>query len=124
MANILNTGTVVATSNPQANIEQVANTTQTATNTVSPITIPIQIQPQLATDTQQATNNNNLENLQTDATQGINSAPTPQAYNTNKNNTSVVDFNQIYSSYQSTFGTNTANKINTSNTTRQWNKKD
>lgn len=130
----LNTGrTVVATSNPQTNIEQVQpNTqpvvqnnpinnqvnanTQTATqnsqnNAINPITIPIQIQPTVATQTQQQTSQNtNIQPLQAQQVQTRTtselSAPTPQTYQGQNTNNNVVDFNQIYSSYQSNFGTN------------------
>ncbi len=116
MANtFLNTGSVVATSNPQANIEQVNNTatqpvqnnnSQNSASGISPITIPIQIQPQIATaSTQPITGTNNIQNLQTNTNQAS-SAPTPQTYNPTNTNTNVVDFNQIYKSYQSAYGNN------------------
>lgn len=120
MANtFLNTGSVVATSNPQANIEQVNNAatqpvqnnnSQNSASGISPITIPIQIQPQIATaSTQPITGTNNIQNLQTNTNQAS-SAPTPQTYNPTNTNTNVVDFNQIYKSYQSAYGNNkTAN---------------
>ena len=132
----LNTGrTVVATSNPQTNIEQVQpNTqpvvqnnpinnqvnanTQTATqnsqnNAINPITIPIQIQPTVATQNQQqTTQNSNIQPLQTQQVQtrttSESSAPTPQTYQGQNTNNNVVDFNQIYSSYQSNFGNNSS----------------
>lgn len=133
----LNTGrTVVATSNPQANIEQVqantqpvvqnnptsttnqANTTvqpttqtqQSQSNAINPITIPIQIQPTVATQNQQQTQNQIVQpeqNLQrTTTSTAETSAPTPQTYQGQNTNNNVVDFNQIYSSYQSSFGNN------------------
>ena len=120
MANtFLNTGSVVATSNPQANIEQVNNAatqpvqnnnSQNSASGISPITIPIQIQPQIATaSTQPITGTNNIQNLQTNTNQAS-SAPTLQTYNPTNTNTNVVDFNQIYKSYQSAYGNNkTAN---------------
>lgn len=140
MANtFLNTGrSIAATSNPTNNIEQLNNTannvqqpiqqvaqtqnTQTnANNTINPITIPIQIQPQIAsTNVQPNTNTqtNNIRTLQTNNVQQentSNTAPTPQAYNANNTNTNIVDFNQIYSSYQNSFGNNqTSNNSNTS----------
>lgn len=130
MANtFLNTGrTVVATSNPQSNIEQVQTNTQSVVenssttnqgnntvqqtqtsqnNAINPITIPIQIQPTVATQNQQ----NPQAEVQTLQTQGRTSnaktsAPTPQTYQGQSKNNNVVDFNQIYSSYQSTYGNN------------------
>ena len=130
MANtFLNTGrTVAATSNPETNIEQVNNANQNIpvnaqqpvqtpqsnqSNAISPITIPIQIQPQVAQTTTNQTNNN-VQQLQTNSSQQkrVSAAPTPQTYNTSNTSNNVVDFNQIYSSYQSTFG----NNQNTNNT--------
>ena len=135
MANtFLNTGrTVVATSNPQANVEQVqpnnqisvqnnpnVNTQQGQTqntqssNAINPITIPIQIQPTVATQNQQQVQpQTNVQPLQvqsrnSDVTTTGNSAPTPQTYQGNNTANNVVDFNQIYSSYQSSFGTNSS----------------
>lgn len=147
MANVfLNTGrTVRATSNPQANVEQVQPTNtavqpvqqnntnnvnnanisqgqnggQQQSNSINPITIPIQIQPQIAQTgqtTQQGTNNqqNNIQTLsaqpeQRNVSPASNSAPTPQTYQGQNTNNNVVDFNQIYSSYQSAFGSNSSN---------------
>lgn len=129
----LNTGrTVVATSNPQANIEQVQPNTQAVTqnttnnqvntntqpatqnsqnNAINPITIPIQIQPTVATQTQQQpSQNTNIQPLQAQQVQtrttSESSAPTPQTYQGQNTNNNVVDFNQIYSSYKSNFGNN------------------
>jgi len=118
MANTyLNTG--IASSNPQANINQVnnsmpdslqavkpdslqaSNNPRNLNNTINPITIPIQIQPQV---TQTDTNTRPNTNLQTNN----NVTSTPQTYNNNASN-NVVDFNKIYSSYQSAYGTNPAN---------------
>lgn len=109
---------IQATNNPVANVEQVnqnnvgtqpiqpAQQTQSNTNSVSPITIPIQIQPQIAsTGYSQNTGTNNIQSLQTN-NQNVSAAPTPQTYNANNTNTNVVDFNQIYSSYQSQYGNN------------------
>ena len=132
----LNTGrTVVATSNPQANIEQVQPNTQpvvqnnttnnqvnantqpstqnSQNNAINPITIPIQIQPTVATQTQQQTSQNtNIQPLQAQQVQtrttSESSAPTPQTYQGQNTNNNVVDFNQIYSSYQSNFGNNSS----------------
>ena len=113
----LNTGrTVAATSNPVNNVNQVSNnpvnqvqTTTPAQNTqpqaqsqqaINPITIPIQLQPQVVSAAPAQT-----QPVQTrQATQ--NAAPTPQTYNANNTNSNVVDFNQIYSSYQSQYGNN------------------
>lgn len=131
----LNTGrTVAATSNPVNNVNQVSNnpinqvqTQQTSqpvqsSNAISPITIPIQLQPQIASTTPTQNNNTtNVQNLQTGNTQQANTqqpntAPTPQTYNSNNTNNNVVDFNQIYSSYQSQYGNNnqSTNNIGTS----------
>lgn len=131
----LNTGrTVVATSNPQANVAQVqpnnANvqptqpnnvqqnnqTVQSNNNAINPITIPIQIQPTVANQNQgqqQVQPQTNIQSLQTqsrnsDVTPANNPAPTPQAYQGQNTNNNVVDFNQIYSSYQSAFGNNSS----------------
>ena len=131
----LNTGrTVVATSNPRANVAQVqpnnANvqpiqpnnvqqnnqTVQSNNNAINPITIPIQIQPTVANQNQgqqQVQPQTNIQSLQTqsrnsDVTPASNPAPTPQAYQGQNTNNNVVDFNQIYSSYQSAFGNNSS----------------
>ena len=133
----LNTGrTVRATSNPVENVNQVSNNpinqtqqvaqptqtsnvqTQTQQNTsaINPITIPIQIQPQIASTTPVQNNTNNVQALQTNnnvQARQTNSAPTPQTYNANNTNTNVVDFNQIYSSYQSQYGNNNQSTSNT-----------
>lgn len=128
----LSTGrSVVATNNPVENVNQVSNNpvnqvqniqpvqqtqnTQTQQNSsaINPITIPIQIQPQIApTGASTTTANNNIQALQTNNTQQANAAPTPQTYNPNSANSNVVDFNQIYNSYQSQYGNNN-NKNNT-----------
>lgn len=132
----LNTGrTVRATSNPQQNVQQVqpnaqtvvqnnptsttnqANTTaqqttQTAqNNAINPITIPIQIQPTVATQNQpqtvQAQPNQTLQrSANTSTAQAGNAAPTPQTYQAQNTNNNVIDFNQIYDSYQSQYGNN------------------
>lgn len=135
MANTLLTTnrTLSATSNPQNNVNMANNTTATGqqvnsnvngtqgiqnnqaaqgqSNNISPITIPIQIQPQIATQQPvQSTNaGDNVRNLETNnQTQTtVQSAPTPQTYQA-PTNTNVVDFNQIYSSYQSQYGNNSA----------------
>ena len=131
----LNTGrTVAATSNPVSNVNQVSNnpvnqvqTQQTApvqntqvqpqvgqnTSAINPITIPIQIQPQITSAAPIQNNTNNVQSLQTN-TQQTNTVPTPQTYNANNTNSNVIDFNQIYSSYQSQYGNN--NQTTTNNT--------
>lgn len=117
MANtFLNTG--IATSNPEANVNQINN--QVAQNTpingaqnntpgqINPITIPIQIQPQIG-QTQPTNNIQPANNLQVNNTQPNYNAPTPQTYQNNNSNNNVVDFNQIYSAYQGTYGNNPSN---------------
>lgn len=131
MANTLLTTsrTLQATNNPQDNISQANNTqnvaeqpinsnvngtqgiNQPTQNSINPITIPIQIQPQVAqTNQPNNTNNVSVQNLQTN-TQQVASAPTPQEYKESTNN-NTIDFNQIYSSYQGQYGNNSSN-INT-----------
>lgn len=132
----LNTGrTVRATNNPVNNVNQVSNnpinqiqTQQIApvqntqvppqsgqnANPINPITIPIQIQPQIAPTGISTNTNNNMQQLQT---RQANTAPTPQTYNPANTNNNVVDFNQIYNSYQSQYGNNnqtTNNNVGTS----------
>ena len=131
-----------ATNNPVTNVQQVSNNTavqanqamaqtarqaqpqqtqvqqnQTATVETSPVTIPIQIQPKIATtsgnvNSQQA----NMQNLQTN-NQNVSSAPTPQTYDSSNTNTNVVDFNQIYNGYQQQYG----KYNNTQNTNSNYN---
>ena len=134
MANtFLNTArTVTATSNPITNVQQVANnnlqqqpitsnvngtsgvqstqTQQQNSNNINPITIPIQIQPQIAQTGQQLTNSNiqTISNQQQINAQQ-NPAPTPQQYQGNTQNSNIVDFDQIYKSYQSQYGNNQTN---------------
>ena len=122
-----------ATSNPVTNAQQVNNNPNVQANqqvaqqnqsqptsiSASPITIPIQIQPQIAnTASVQNTNNSqaNIQNLQTN-NQNISSAPTPQTYNPDNTNTNVVDFNQIYNGYQQQYG----KYNNTQNTNSNYN---
>ena len=119
----LNTGrTVRATSNPVNNVNQVSNNpvnqtqvanqpvqnTQTqaqqANSAINPITIPIQIQPQIASTAPVQNSANNVQTLQANNIQQANAAPTPQAYNANNTSNNVIDFNQIYSSYQNQYG--------------------
>lgn len=128
----LSTGrTVAATSNPQSNLEQVTpnNTQQSVSsnmnttngiqpvipnnntnNAINPITIPIQIQPQIANQGQtpgqiQPYAQQNIQPAQAlQSNTQVNQTPTPQAYQSNNVNNNVVDFNQIYSSYQNSFG--------------------
>nr|DAJ85384.1 MAG TPA: hypothetical protein [Caudoviricetes sp.] len=119
--------TLQATNNPQENMTQANNNiqnvaqqpinsnvndtqgiNQTANNGINPITIPIQIQPQIAQLSQPSdTNKASMQNLQTNNQQVV-SAPTPQTYK-EPTNTNTVDFNQIYSSYQSQYGNDTSN---------------
>ena len=129
----LNVGrTVTATSNPQANVQQVANNMQTpgvvpqtnqqavqqpaqqnnqASNGISPITIPIQIQPITPTQGIAPVSNNNLQTISTNQST-TSSAPTPQAYEPSNTNNNVVDFDQIYESYQSQYGNRNTNPQN------------
>ena len=108
----LNTArTMAATSNPQANIQQVANNNniqqqpvssnvnstngvQPQSNGINPITIPIQIQPQIAQMGQPVQNGNN-QGIQTIGNQTNvqqSQAPTPQQYQGNNASNNVVDF--------------------------------
>ena len=104
----LPTTNLVAGNNPAANVAQANGQQQ---NEISPITIPIQIQPTVAGQNTQPIQSvqpvQDMNNLQT------NPAPTPQTYQkpTNQN---TVDFNQIYSAYQSQYGNNPANTNNNS----------
>lgn len=128
MANTLLTTsrTLQATNNPQDNISKANNTqnvaeqpinsnvngtqgiNQSAQNSINPITIPIQIQPQVAQTSQpNNTNNVSVQNLQTN-NQQVAPAPTPQAYK-EPTNTNTIDFNQIYSSYQGQYKNNSSN---------------
>lgn len=114
-----------ATSNPQQNINNVNNTNtspvqqnntmpqaQQASNPITPITIPIQLQPEIAQPNNnqfvQSANqvmtgvNNSINGLQQQAS----TAPRPQTYNPQNTNTNVIDFNQIYNSYKNNFGNN------------------
>lgn len=136
MANtFLNTGRVagLASSNPQTNIETISNNQSTQTiaqpvqnninnqnitgqavsqNPVNPITIPIQIQPQIAQPGQaQTTSVQPNTNLQTNNMQQ-NNTPVPQTYQGNNKPNNVVDFNQIYSAYNQAVG-NTNTNANT-----------
>lgn len=131
-----------ATNNPVTNVQQVNNNTavqanqamaqtagqaqpqrtqvqqnQTTNVATSPVTIPIQIQPQIATtsgnvNSQQA----NMQNLQTN-NQNVSSAPTPQTYDSSNTNTNVIDFNQIYNGYQQQY----EKYNNTQNTSSNYN---
>ena len=105
----LNTGrTVAATSNPVNNVNQVSNnpvnqvqteqvtpapSTQAqagqSNSAINPITIPIQIQPQIASMAPAQSNTTNVQTLQTNNTQQANAAPTPQTYNANNTNNNV-----------------------------------
>ena len=139
MANtFLNTGrtTGIVTSNPETNIEQAnsqvtgqiaqnntnsitGNTTgvQQTQGQINPITIPIQIQPQLAqTGQPQTTSVQPNTNLQTNNTQQVqqNNAPIPQTYQEDNQTNNVVDFNQIYSAYNQAVGNTNTNTNTTS----------
>ena len=135
----LNTGrTVVATNNPQKNIQQVQNNVaqvvpqnnttantmsntqssqQASNNAINPITIPIQIQPQIASTGQPQTTQANVQPLQTGQNntnvQSGNQAPTPVQYQGSNTSNNVIDFNQIYSTYQGQYGNNNSNTSNT-----------
>ena len=135
MANtFLNTGrSIVATSNPKANLEQVQTNSQpqtvqnngianqtiqntnqasqgNANNAINPITIPIQIQPQVANQQASLPQNVNVQPPQNtnQAREGSLEAPapSPQEYKP-ANNNNVIDFNQIYSSYKGNNANNT-----------------
>ena len=125
----LNTGrTVQASNNPVENVNQVSNNpvnqiqtqpaapvqatqiqSQQNTNAMNPITIPIQIQPQVASTEVATATSNNIQALQTNNSQQGNAAPTPQAYNSNNSTGNIVDFDQIYNSYQNKYGNNNQN---------------
>lgn len=142
MANtFLNTGrSIVATSNPKANLEQVQTNSQpqtvqnngianqtiqntnqasqgNANNAINPITIPIQIQPQVANQQVQGSQQQASlpQNVNVQPPQNTNQArersleapaPSPQEYKP-ANNNNVIDFNQIYSSYKGNNANNT-----------------
>lgn len=128
MANtFLQTNRVVqATNNPEQNVNNVSNnnsqtpvqqntaTTQTQQNS-NPITIPIQIQPEIAqTNTNQYSQManpilNSTNNVMQSIEQNTSTAPRPQEYNPNNSNTNVIDFNQIYNSYKNAFGNSQTN---------------
>ena len=107
-----------ATSNVQANIAKTNGIVNSSNgqNAINPITIPIQIQPTVASNNatnKQPTSFNN--NLQTDVNMNTSrqiSAPTPQTYNGQNNANNMVSFDQIYSAYNKTIGNN-----NVTNTT-------
>lgn len=117
----LNTGGVtgLASSNPQSNVEQTS--TQSVPNNpgvvtqqgqINPITIPIQIQPQVAQAGQvQPVSTQTNTNLQTNNIQQSNT-PTPQTYKETNQPNNVVDFNQIYGAYNQAVG-NTNTNVNT-----------
>ncbi len=111
MADTFSNTTDMATSNVQANLNQINNlqqqpiqnnnngavetnpTIQPQSTQVNPITIPIQIQPQIAPTGQPQQTVQPNQNLQVE-----NAAPTPQPYQGQQNN-NVVNFDQIYQSY-------------------------
>lgn len=104
-----------ATSNVQANIAKTNNNPTAQTSAVNPITIPIQIQPTVGNvqnnvPARSVEPNQMNSNLQVNSIQNTNqpvSAPTPQSYNTQQNQSnSSVDFNQIYSAYNKATGNN------------------
>ena len=123
MANTLvNQGTAgVATSNPQTNINQVQSNvanpgvpnTTPGQSQINPITIPIQIQPQVATTGYSQTTGGQqvAGNIQAQPPAQSQSAPSPQTYQGNNQNNNVINFDQIYSGYQSQYG-NTYNSNN------------
>ena len=107
----------MATSNVQSNINQANNQTQmnptvpqsNQNGQINPITIPIQIQPQIAptgqpTTTQQPVTTQPNQNLQVN-TQPSYNAPAPQQYQNTNQNQNVVNFDQIYKSYNEAMGT-------------------
>lgn len=128
----LNTArTGMATSNVQGNINQIngqeniqnnvngtqgvnqtiqpTQPTQSQNNQVNPITIPIQIQPQIAPTGQSTTTQPN-QNLQVGNQQSQNyNAPTPQTYNNTQTNNNVVNFDQIYRNYNEMAGRSNLN---------------
>ena len=124
----LNTGrTVMATNNPQKNIEQAQSTsaqvpiqnntssiqqpqqqaqlqTNTQANTINPITIPIQIQPQVQSQTPRT------QAVQETSVQ----APKPQEYQGQNQGQDNVSFDQIYSGYQNNYNNINARTNNVS----------
>ncbi len=83
---------IAATPNPQNNMEQLNNQANNQNQSaINPITIPIQIQPQIATDNQQPAQNQIAPINQNDQVQV---APTPQPYNNNQNNQNIQTINQ------------------------------
>lgn len=123
MANTLvNQGTTgVATSNPQTNINQVQSNVANpgvpnatpGQSQINPITIPIQIQPQVATTgySQTTAGQQVAGNIQAQPPAQSQTAPSPQTYQGNNQNNNVINFDQIYSAYQSQYG-NTYNSNN------------
>ena len=100
---------IQAMNNPVTNVEAVQ---PTPTPQVNPVTIPIQIQPQIAQPVQ-PTQNQTQPNNDLQVEQSV--APTPQTYNQNANrNNNYVDFNQIYKGYQSQYGINPTNNVSNS----------
>ena len=118
---LLNQNPQMATSNPQTNINRInnqqgiqpiqnnVNTPNNAnqSNTINPITIPIQIQPQIAQNGQTQTNiqpNSNLQTISNQQPTPNYNAPTPQNYQNTNSNSNVVDFNQVYNAYNQSTG--------------------
>lgn len=119
---------ISATSNPQTNIEQANNTNgvqqqfiptpsnvstqsinqQSQGNTINPITIPIQIQPEIQAQPVQQNTANNIQSLQVSNQQQQVNTPKPQTYSAPTTN-NTISYDQIYASYQSQYGTNSNN---------------
>ena len=80
---------------------------------MTPITVPIQIQPQVATTGySQITGGQQVaNNIEAQPSAQSQTAPTPQVYQGNNQNNSQINFDQIYSAYQSQYG-NTYNSNN------------
>ncbi len=119
MANtVLNAGTTgMASTNPQANVNQVPNAN--TGSQINPITIPIQIQPQVAQTPQSVQqlvqNQTNAQAAAQVVQPSRTTAPSPQTYQGNSQNNNVVNFDQIYSAYQSQYGNTYNSNPNMSN---------
>ena len=110
---------ISATSNPQTNIEQANNTNgvqqqsiptpsnvstqsinqQSQGNTINPITIPIQIQPEIQAQPVQQNTANNIQSLQVSNQQQQVNTPKPQTYSAPTTN-NTISYDQIYASYR------------------------
>ena len=96
--------------NGTTGINQPVQQNQAQSSQVNPITIPIQIQPQIApTGQPQATQAQPNQNLQIGNQQQNYNTPTPQTYNNTNTNNNVVDFNQIYKNYNEMAGRSNLN---------------